>query len=40
MQDVSKNIKKYNLGKKHKVVVFDDMIAEVDNHKKTKSNSN
>ena len=41
MQDVYKNIDEYNLGKKHKVlIVFDDMIADMINNKKTKSNSN
>ena len=30
MQDVYKNVEKYNLGKKHKVlIVFDDMIADM-----------
>ena len=41
MQDVYKNIEKYNLGKKPKVlIVFDDMIADILNNKKTLSNSN
>ena len=35
MQDVYKNIEKYNLGKKRKVLlVFDDMIADIINNKK------
>ena len=35
MQDVYKNIEKYNLGKKRKVlIVFDDMIAAMINDKK------
>ena len=30
MQDVYKNVEKYNLGKNHKVlIVFDDMIADM-----------
>ena len=30
MQDVYKNVEKYNLGKKHKVLIaFDDMIADM-----------
>ena len=41
MQDVYKNIEEYNPGKKYKVlIVFDDMIADTINNKKTKSNSN
>ena len=40
MQDVYKNIEKYNLGRKYKVlIVFDDVIADKINNKKTKSNS-
>ena len=36
MQDVYKNIEKYNLGKKRKVlIVFDDMIAAMIKDKKT-----
>ena len=35
MQDVYKNIEKYNLGKKRKILmVFDDMIADMVNNKK------
>ena len=35
MQDISKNIEEYNLGKKRKVLIaFDDMIAGMINHKK------
>ena len=35
MQDVYKNIEKYNLGKKCTVlIVFDDMIADMINNKK------
>ena len=35
MHDVYKNIKDYNPGKKHKVlIVFDDMIADMINNKK------
>ena len=34
MQDIYKNIEKYNLGKKHKVlIVFDDMIADTISNK-------
>ena len=40
MQDVYKNIEEYNLGKKGKVlIVFDDVISNMINNKKTKSNS-
>ena len=34
MQDVYKNIEEYNLGKKHKVLIIDDMIADMINNKK------
>ena len=35
MKDIYKNIKEYNLGKKHKIViVFDYMIADMINNKK------
>ena len=35
MQDVYKNINKYNPGKKRKIpIVFDDMIADMINNKK------
>ena len=38
MQDVYKNIKDYNPGKKRKVlIVFDDMIADMINNKKLDS---
>ena len=41
MQDVYKNIEEYNIGNKRKIlIVFDDMIADVINNKKTKSSSN
>ena len=41
MQDVYKNIEEYNPGKNRNVlIVFDDMIADMINNKKTKSNSN
>ena len=41
MQDVYKNIEKYNLRKKRKVIIdFDDMITDMINNKKTKLNSN
>ena len=41
MQDVHKKIKEYNIGKKHKIlIVFDDVIADIINNKKTKSSSN
>ena len=34
MEDVYKNIEKYNPGKKHKkLIVFDDMIADMINSK-------
>ena len=36
MQDVYKNIEEYNLGKKRKVlIVFNDIIADMINNKKT-----
>ena len=36
MQDVYKNIEEYNLGKKRKIlIVFDDVIADMINDKKT-----
>ena len=36
MQDVYKNIEYYNPGKKHKILImFDDMIADMINNKKT-----
>ena len=35
MQDICKNIGKYNLGKKRNIlIVFDDMIADMYNNKK------
>ena len=34
MQDVYKNIEDYNSGKKCKIIVFDDMIADMINNKK------
>ena len=35
MQDIYKNIEKYNLGKKHKVlIVFDDIITDMISNKK------
>ena len=38
MKDVYKNIGKYNLGKKRKIlIVFDDMIAHMINNKKLNS---
>ena len=41
MQDVYKNIEKYNIDKKPKIlIVFDDMIGDMINNKKTKSSSN
>ena len=41
MQDVYKNFEDYNPKKNRKVlIVFDDMIADMNNNKKTKSNSN
>ena len=41
MQDVYKNIEEDNIGNKRKIlIVFDDMIADVINNKKTKSSSN
>ena len=33
MQDVYKNIEKYNIGKKCKIIVFDDMIVDMINNK-------
>ena len=36
IEDVYKNIENYNTGKKHKIlIVFDDMIADMINNKKT-----
>ena len=36
IQDVYKNIEEYNLGKKRKILlVFDEMIADMINNKKT-----
>ena len=41
MQDIYKNIEDYNPGKNHKILtVFDDMIADMFNNRKTKSDSN
>ena len=41
MQDVYKNIDEYNIDKDRKIlIVFDDMIANMINNKKTKCNSN
>ena len=41
MQDSYKNIEDYNPKKNRKVlIVFDDMIADMINNKKVKSNSN
>ena len=41
MHDVYKNINDYNPDKKKKIlIVFDDMIADMINNKKTKFNSN
>ena len=41
IQDVYKNIDDYNPGKKHKVlIIFNDMIADMINNKKIKSNNN
>ena len=41
MNDIYKNIKKYNPNKKCKILlVIDDMIADVLSNKKTLSNSN
>ena len=37
MQDVYKNIEEYNISKKRKILVFDDMIADMINHKKSNS---
>ena len=34
LQDVFKNIEKYNIGKKRKIIVFDDVIADMINNKK------
>ena len=40
MQDFYKNTEDYNPDKKRKIlIVFDDMIADMINNKKTKSNS-
>ena len=36
MQDIYKNIEEYKIGKKHKeLIVFEDMIADMINNKKT-----
>ena len=41
MRDVYKNINDYNSDKENKIlIVFDDMIADMINNKKTKLNSN
>ena len=41
MEDVHKNIEKYNVGKKRKIlIVLDDMIADMIYRKKNLSNSN
>ena len=41
VQYVYKNIEEYNLGKKCEIlIVFDDMIADMNNNKKNKPNSN
>ena len=41
MQDVYNNNENYNPGKKRKIlIVFDDMIADMINNKRVKSNSN
>ena len=41
MQGVSKNIEEYNPRKNRNVlIVFDDMIADMINNKKTKSSNN
>ena len=41
MQDVYKNIEDYNPSKKRKVlIVFDDMLADMINNKKTTLSSN
>ena len=41
MLDVYNNVEEYNPGKKRKVlIVFDNMIADMINNKKTRSNSN
>ena len=37
MQDVYKNIEEYNIGIKRKILVFDDMIAVMNNNKKLNS---
>ena len=38
MQDVYKNTEKYNIGKKREIlIVFDDMIADMNNNKKLNS---
>ena len=36
-EDVYKNIEEYNISKKRKILVFDDMIADMINHKKLNS---
>ena len=39
MQDFYKNIEKYNIGKKRKIlIVLDDMVADMINKKKSSSN--
>ena len=41
MQNVYKNIEEYNADKERKIlIVFDDLIADVINNKKTKFNNN
>ena len=41
MDDIYKNIEKYNLNRKRKILIsFDDLIADMLSNKKTKSSSN
>ena len=41
MQDVYKNIDEYDLGKNRKIlIVFDDMMSDIINNKKTKFSIN
>ena len=37
MDDIYKNIEEYNPNKKHKIIVFDDMIADMHSNKKLNS---
>ena len=41
MDNIYENIEEYNLNEEHKIlIVFDDMVADMLNNKKTLTNSN